>query len=134
MSSLLSCKAKFKKSKDLTKLTFICYFATIILVLNASILLIYKILIIGFLAFLFLCIRKTKQSYCELIYEGKTWILIDKKNHTREFKQLKIIFSGGVFFLINLINDDNTKPLVIFFDEFDDASIRKIFIIDRLNN
>ncbi len=134
MSSLLRFKAKFKTSKDLNKLTFFSYIATITLVLNASILLRYKILITGFLAVLFFCIQKTKQSYSELIYEGKTWILIDRKNQTREFKHLKIIFNGGLFFLINLINDDNKKPLVIFFDEFDDASIRKVFILDRLNN
>jgi len=72
--------------------------------------------------------------YKQLSFHGAHWFLETVTTNTIRFQNARIVFDGGLFFLLKLSNEQNSRTLFIFKDQITIAEYRVLKFIEKRSN
>lgn len=68
----------------------------------------------------------------KLIFQSGKWLLLDKHGQDFIYEKHRVILEAGIFFLLELSNDDEQKTIVIFFDQIAADDYRSLKLIEKV--
>lgn len=135
MLNLSNCTIKLGKSANYLRIALLLYVCALLLVLSSNWALLLKLIIgILLLSQLIQIIRYPvpHSHYLMLIYNGKDWLLHDRKERQTSYRKLRIVIDTGLFFLLELQNENQRKMIVIFSDQVTKNDYRLLKITEFL--
>ena len=131
MSSLFEITIEPGKSKTYFRFILVIYLITLNLIVYSSLFLIFKIVLIIFLATLFRS-DWVHQSPCYKIQKiqlkANEWFLQIKQGRLEQYTQADILFDNILFQLIKFSNLNQNKFIVLFHDQVEQSQLRLFYL------
>lgn len=135
MLHLSRLSIEFKKSNLYLRLALLIHSFALLVVYLSGCWLWIKLLFALILVRQWLAIKRwpcPTAEYSQLDFSMNTWSLTDRTGNRFHYDKHRVILNAGLFFLLELREEQQRKLLVIFFDQLEKEDFRRLKLIEKI--
>lgn len=135
MLNLSGYRISLGKSSYYAQISLLIYAGALLVMTHSSWFFAFKLVVVLFLLQQMLRIiydPRPYPHYSMLSYTKSGWLLHENNKEPKSYEKARIVIEAGLFFLLELTEDNQRKYLVVFFDQINVESYRLLNIMQKI--